>query len=405
MRRKATLPSLSEWWNAYNKSHLSDPYSVPDQPVTSGAYRWTGFDFDQNGRFLPSDGAGVALERMFNSAASSQRPADIDAFIAGNLNLLLNIPFSQRAGLRSLGQTDARNFQIAEVPGRSALVILLNLANPNRQLPGLHPETGAMLDQGSNPIFSDSVVRQALQLAIDQNEIVNGVFQQSAVPLSGLYPPSSWAYDPSLPPLETNLSKAKRLLEDAGWIDDNRDGIRTCVSCTTAPLGTDLTFSLGSATPYTDAANQIAVQWRQLGVYAGVYASESTSVPSNQVFDAYLQSIGGDPFEDADPDRSLMFTPAGDLLNPNWTTASLNFASYSNPEIAQLEQQALMLPGCDPAVRAALYHHVDRLLQADLPLLFVAAPNEFYAAAPNVLGFAPHTGDPLWNVESWVVSP
>jgi hypothetical protein len=48
---------------------------------------------------------------------------------------------------------------------------------------------------------------------------------------------------------------------------------------------------------------------------------------------------------------------------------------------------------------------VERVLQADLPFLSIAAPNEFYAAAPNILGFAPRTGDPLWNVESWVVSP
>ncbi|MEO8393386.1 MAG: ABC transporter substrate-binding protein [Chloroflexota bacterium] len=398
-------PSLADWWKAYNKANLSDPFSVADQPVTSGAYRWAGFDFDQNARFVPSDGAGVALERAFNAASSSQRPAEIDAFIAGNLNLLLSVPFDQRAGLRSLGKADARNFQIAEVPGRSALVILLNMANPNRPLPGLHPETGQLLDQGKNPIFSGPAVRKALQLAIDPDEIVNGVFQQSAVRLSGLYPPSSWAYDPSLLPLETNLSEAKRLLEEAGWIDDDGDGGRTCVSCTTAPIGTNLSFSLGSPVRYGDAATQIAAEWQRIGVNASVYVGDSPSGSIDQGFDAYLQPIGGDPFEDADPDRSLMFTPAGDVLNPSWAADSLNYASYSNSEIAQLEQEALTLSGCDPAARAAIYHQVDRLLQADLPLLFVAAPDEFYAAAPNVLGFAPRTGDPLWNIESWVVSP
>ena len=397
-------PSLDVWWQAYTKANLSDPATLPDQPVTSGAYRWTGSDFNQNGRFLPSDGAGAALERMLNLPTSSARPSEINDFIAGNLNLLLSVPFSQRAGLRTLSKADARNFQVVEVPGRSALVVLLNFGDPGRPLPGLHPETGALLDQGKHRIFNDPAVRKALQLAIDPDEIVNGVFQQSAVGLSGLYPPSSWAYDPSLPPLETNLTEAKRLLEDAGWIDDNQDGIRTCVKCTTAPLGTDLAFGLGSSDLYADAANQIAAEWARIGVYA---ATDISNNPLEiwQTFDASLQPIGGDPFEDDDPDRSLMFTPAGDLLNPSWTTNSLNYGSYSNPEIARLEQQALMLPGCDQTARAQLYHQIDRLLQADLPLLFVAAPDEFYAAAPNVLGFAPRTGDPLWNVESWVVSP
>jgi len=396
-------PSLDAWWRAYSKADLPDPTNVPDQPVTSGTYKWAGFDYNQNGRFLPSDGDGAALERMLNHPTSSARTSEINDFLAGNLNLLLNVPFNQRADLRNLGKADARNFQIAEIPGRSALVVLLNFGDPKRPLPGLHPETGKPVDQGKNPILSDLTVRKALQLAIDPDEIVSGVFQQSAVRLSGLYPPSSWAYDSSLPPLETNLSEAKKLLEDAGWIDDDGDGIRTCVKCTTAPLGTKLRVTIGSADVYGWAANQIATEWLPLGVESLAY--NDVRELEGQTFDAYLLPMGGDPYEDADPDRSLMFSSAGDVLNPAWTTNAMNYGSYSNPQIDQLEQQALMLPGCDPAARAALYHQVDRLLQADLPMLFVATPDEFYAAAPNVLGFAPRTGDPLWNVESWVVSP
>ena len=72
-------PSLDDWWKAYSKADLPDPTNVPDQPVTSGAYQWTGFDFDQNGRFVPSDGSGAALERMLNHPTNSARPSEINA--------------------------------------------------------------------------------------------------------------------------------------------------------------------------------------------------------------------------------------------------------------------------------------------------------------------------------------
>jgi peptide/nickel transport system substrate-binding protein len=100
-----------------------------------------------------------------------------------------------------------------------------------------------------------------------------------------------------------------------------------------------------------------------------------------------------------------MLTPARDRLNANAFDTPLNYGSYSNPEVTRLVEAARTVLGCDRSERAAIYHQLERVLQDDLPFLFVAAPNEFYAAAPNVIGFAPRPGDPLWNVETWVVSP
>ena len=155
------LPSLAAWQQAYREAKLP-PLGETITPATSGAYVQPTFDTNRNDRWVPADGTGAAI---VTPAQSGDR---IAAFIAGETNLLTDVPIDQRAGLRSLANPDARNFQIAEPPGRESLIILLNLANPVRPLPAFHPETGAPLDQGVHPIFGDVRVRRAFQLALDQ---------------------------------------------------------------------------------------------------------------------------------------------------------------------------------------------------------------------------------------------
>lgn len=387
-------PSLDEWHDAYWDANLPTASSAIAE-VTSGIYSAPRFDTEL-GRLVPTDGTGAALiSRVSNG--------DVNSLIAGDINVLLDVPINQRAALRTLAPPETRNFQIADVPGREALIVLLNLASPKRPLPGIHPETGEILEQGQHPLFSDINVRRALQLAIDQNAIIDGVLQRSARPLASLFPPGSWAFDDSLTPPERNVEAAKQLLDEAGWIDNGV--VRRCVGCQTAPEGTPLQFTLSGAFGYYEIADELTQQWAEIGAVAYAVDQDEYSV-AGQTFDAYLTPAGGMQYDDADPDRTLMLTPAGDILDPNAPTPSalLNYGSYNNPQVTELLEQARTVPGCAPAERAAIYHQLERLLQQDLPFLSVAAPDEFHAAASNVLGFAPRTGDPLWNVESWVVS-
>ena len=117
--------------------------------------------------------------------------------------------------------------------------------------------------------------------------------------------------------------------------------------------------------------------------------------------------VGGNAYEDADPDRTRLLTPQGDRLDPNIAALHplMNYTSYNNPDVTRLLQRSRTLLSCDSTSRAEIYHQVEALLRDDVPFIPVVAPREFYAATPSVIGFAPRTGDPLWNVELWVVAP
>ncbi len=75
------------------------------------------------------------------------------------------------------------------------------------------------------PLLSDKRIRQALALGLNQAALLRGI-GEATYPANGPISPISWAYKPDLPPLEHLPEQANRLLEEAGWIDQDGDGIR-----------------------------------------------------------------------------------------------------------------------------------------------------------------------------------
>jgi len=104
----------------------------------------------------------------------------------------------------------------------------LNFSDPDTEVDGQVSQKDT-----PHPILSDLAVRQALNLAIDREQIATAFYGEGQPPtaniLSGLEsftsPNTSWAYDPD---------KANRLLDEAGWILDGstrvKDGVELALS-------------------------------------------------------------------------------------------------------------------------------------------------------------------------------
>ena len=76
----------------------------------------------------------------------------------------------------------------------------------------------------SNPKFSDQRVRQALNYAVDKQEIIDMVLLGFGSISTGPFVPQSWAYNQGILPMSFDPGKARQLLADAGWQDSNQDG-------------------------------------------------------------------------------------------------------------------------------------------------------------------------------------
>jgi peptide/nickel transport system substrate-binding protein len=75
-------------------------------------------------------------------------------------------------------------------------------------------------------LFSDKRVRRAMTHALNRPVLLKQIFHGLGIPISGNFYPLGPEYNPDIEPLDFNLDTAKKLLDEAGWIDRDGDGIR-----------------------------------------------------------------------------------------------------------------------------------------------------------------------------------
>ncbi len=379
------LRPLSEWFEFNNHEfaqYFSNLQNRTDIPPTAGAFEIAEVRPNEEIRLI-SDDLAYILRASETSA--------VDAFLSGDIDLLINPPINRRADL--LAATAANGLQIAEPLSTSSDFILFNVANPGRPR-SAHYDSGAPIDQGAHRVFSNVDVRRAFQLAIDMDEIIRVAFQGDAVPLASTLPATSWAYNPDLEPSGFDPREAEALLEAAGWKAIYWNGTRVCLGCETAEDGTLLSITL---TYQTGKGREIVAELigrhlRRVGFDVRVGSGDFPA--DQQHFDAYLMEIEADP----DPDQWLRFSAQGDVID-----SGPNITSYHDEALSELLNEARTLPGCNPAARAELYREAQALLQEQQPYAFLYTRTDFIAAQPSVVGFAPIAGRPFWNTAEWRV--
>lgn len=210
--------------------------------------------------------------------------------------------------------------------------------------------------------LGDPRVREAINLAINRDEIVEAVYFGNAVPGGPLSPGlRDWALPVSeYPCYAADPEAARALLADAGY-----------------PNGFDLEIiTFGTIRVVADAAQVLQAQLQEAGINATVNIQEfGTFVQNwrNSDFDAFVSLNAGTP----DPD--------GYLYRTFYTGGSTNVFKYSDPEV-----DALLDAGqttVDAAARYEIYAELQRKLACHGPIVHIAYGTLFSAHRDNVVGF------------------
>ena len=186
-----------------------------------------------------------------------------------------------------------------------------------------------------HPALRDRNVRLAMAQAVDKQRLVDEVLFGLADPGLTLIPKGLGAfYNSSIKDYEYDLEKANAILNDAGYLDTNSDGIREMPGG-----GTPLSFRLqwpDTAVYYASEAELLKVMWSQIGI--DVQLQEVTSDELTAVccpafdYDLILWEWGSDP----DPNFLLSVMLTDEI------PSGYNETGYSNPEYDQLfEKQAV----------------------------------------------------------------
>ena len=201
--------------------------------------------------------------------------------------------------------------------------------------------------------FSSKEVRQALNYAINKEELSQGLYAGAMVPAGGVLPPSDWAFNPDLTSYPFDLDKAKELLTTAGYSDSNP--LKFTFMVYTIPRG------------YNPAADRLgtAIQeyWKKAGVEADIQTEEWTQYRTDRRADKFQVSLSGWMGDNGDPDNFLYAL----LGKPNW--GGSNTSWYDNPDVEAKLEQAQQIT--DQTQRIDLYHQAEQQIVDDAPWAFI----------------------------------
>jgi len=209
-----------------------------------------------------------------------------------------------------------------------------------------------------DPLLSDPKMRQAFSKLIDQETIVNDIYQGVDKVASSIILPSSWAFSADIKQPTFDVEGAKALFAEAGWQDTNADGI---LDKEGKPL--TVTLATHSEDPNrVQAIEYIQAVMSQAGVDAKTQITDWPSFSTNYVQKSQHQIALLGWLNIVDPDR-LLFAQLS-------TGGSTNWGGYSNPKVDELLQKGRS--SLDQGERAAAYQEAAKILAEELPYFIVS---------------------------------
>jgi peptide/nickel transport system substrate-binding protein len=352
--------------------------SVASGPFTLTS--WTkgqGWVMDRNPNFW---GAAPSVDRIEFHLYSNQE-AMIQALRNGEVDFIDGVKPSLAASVKNLDNVTTQQV-ISDW--------WLNLAfNFGGQGPDAHPL----------PALQNLTVRRAIEMAIDKDAIAKTVYSGTATPGDTVIRPAStyWHLDiPADQEFPYAPDQANQMLEDAGYVDTNGDGIREDPK-TGQPL--EMLIPASSDTVGAVEAGQLIVGYlKAIGI--SVDLRPVTDAKMNDYwgtgnFDAYIWYWGGDP----DPDYQLSVFTTGEC--GGWSDGC-----YSDPVYDKLyEEQRRTI---DQADRLKIVQEAQRRLYEQVQGVVLAYPGWLEAYRNDrFTGWTPAPGPhgylmPGYNYESLI---
>lgn len=386
-------------------------------PVTFGAFSFLDFSPGEQITLVADTtypdayrGAGQVIPEGWIYKNVADQTVQTEQFLAGQLTYM-SVPANRQQELTDMvAAGDYLGFETARVNTR---FIALNIGDPNNPQPALD-EDGNRIDQGLHPIFGDVRVRQALNYGIDFDAINEAVFFGFGIQGATHSRPDGWEWNDAIEPYPFDQEKANALLEEAGWVDTDGDGIRECQGCKYATEvdadfeGSPLEFEfLTNAGNTSQEALGTVLQdlWGQIGFkvnFSSIDFNVLVETLQAQTYDAIMIFWGfGFP---TDPDGiTAVFSESADI-----PVSGFNTGSYYNERVEELLDTARALPGCDREERKEMYGEVLQILHDESPWIWVGLAKVLLVGQPTIVdGWDPRetvATQALWNEDAWVIT-
>jgi peptide/nickel transport system substrate-binding protein len=241
-------------------------------------------------------------------------------------------------------------------------------------------------------LFTDIPVRQALLYALDRDLMAETIYQGFAIRADGTQPVLSIAYNPDAVETIYNFDpdQAGSLLEGAGWVDSDGDGIRE-------KDGVKLSFECFYAEAVATYEQQIPYMqqsWRDVGIEMIPSAIPFPTLIDNAIAGNFQMNVAGFSWS-VDGGQGTMFRC--DATPPD----GFNRMRYCNEEYDALDDQQLRELDVDK--RIDLLTQQSNIVNNEAVVGITVFSKGIMGGAPHVHNFIPNGYSDVWWVQyAWV---
>ena len=243
--------------------------------------------------------------------------------------------------------------------------------------------------------FDDLRVRQAINYAIDKQEIIDGVLLGLGLPVASPYKPGTRWSNPKLQPYPYDPHKAIALLKEAGFEDHDHDGILD-------RNGQPLSFEILTNQNKEREMSAVLVQRRlkEIGIDVKIRVVEWATFISRFIktgdFNVVLLGWG----LGLEPDQFNIWHSS------QQAPGQFNFIGYKNPKVDKLLEAGRL--ELNPDKRMKIYHDFSEILLEDSPVVYLFAGYGLPAIHKRVKGIddpAPPAGIGHNSYEWYIPTP
>ncbi len=259
---------------------------------------------------------------------------------SGELDMIERLAATDAASVKS----DA-TLTYADVVGIGYMAMYVNVANGPR---------------ADNPFGKDKRLRQAFSLAIDREALSQVVFEGTAMAGNQPYPPTSPWFNKDIPVPTRDIAKAKELMKAAGHET------------------LDIELQHANSPVVTQMMQVVQSMVAEAGFNVSLKATEFATLLAEQ-------SAGN--FQLSRSDWSGRIDPDGNLHQFVTCEGGINDSKYCNAEVDKLLNEARA--SADEAVRKQKYDAAGKILDDDLPIIYLGHQSWIWAIKKEVTGFVP----------------
>ncbi len=368
----------SIWGNVTDEQFIFSEYNI--RPIGAGPYKILAIKRDQGG--IPTE---YTLEAWAGHRENAPYIANIVFSFFPDLDHALSALVS--------GAIDS----LSSIPPGAAGELASNKGEPYAvEATPLTRIFGVFFNQNKNPVLADDMVRRALDMSVDRDEIVKSILLGYGVPVKNPFP-AGLDIGMTAPEVSRSVPTAQSLLIKNGW-RTGREGIFE-KKASKKSATTTLAFTLYTAdtTDLKQAAELLRNQWKKLGADVTVKVFPPAELYQNTIrtrdYDALLfgQAVG----------KSNDFYAFWHSSQRN--APGLNVSMYANSKADKLLERLRI--ATSTAARISGYNQLSQTISEDAPAVFLYSPSLIYAVPKKLqglrLGVAASQTDRFQYIDDW----